>query len=44
MTTTTVTTTTTPYKPSKDDTIHFDPTKIGLPKGWSLTDWSTLKG
>jgi hypothetical protein len=28
----------------KKDTVHFDPTSIGLPKGWSLTDWSDLKG
>jgi len=28
----------------KKDTVHFDPTSIGLPKNWSLTDWSDLKG
>jgi len=27
-----------------DETVHFDPTSIGLPSGWSLTDWSDLKG
>ena len=41
---TTPTTSKSIYKPSKDDTVHFDPTSIGLPKGWALTDWSTLKG
>ena len=41
---TNTTNTTSPYKPGKEETVHFDPTTIGLPKGWSLTDWSTLKG
>lgn len=29
---------------SKNDTVHFDPTSIGLPAGWALTAWSDLKG
>ena len=29
---------------TKQDTIYFDPTSIGLPKNWSLTDYSDLKG
>jgi len=29
---------------SKNETVHFDPTSIGLPANWSLTDWSDLKG
>ena len=29
---------------TKQDTIYFDPTTIGLPKQWSLTDYSDLKG
>lgn len=29
---------------SMTETVHFDPTSIGLPAGWSLTDWSDLKG
>ena len=29
---------------SKTDTVRFDPTSIGLPAEWSLTDWSDLKG
>jgi len=33
---------TTPF--SMDETVNFDPTSIGLPKDWSLTDWSDLKG
>jgi hypothetical protein len=33
-----------PFVPSLQDTVHFDPTLIGLPAGWSLTEWSTLKG
>jgi hypothetical protein len=33
-----------PFQLSKDDTVHFDPTSIGLPANWSLTDWSDLKG
>lgn len=28
----------------KKDTVHFDPTSIGLPENWSLTDFSDLKG
>eukprot|EP00547_Thalassionema_nitzschioides_P002060 CAMPEP_0194209034 /NCGR_PEP_ID=MMETSP0156-20130528/7300_1 /TAXON_ID=33649 /ORGANISM="Thalassionema nitzschioides, Strain L26-B" /LENGTH=391 /DNA_ID=CAMNT_0038936119 /DNA_START=18 /DNA_END=1193 /DNA_ORIENTATION=- len=32
---------TTPF--SMDETVNFDPTSIGLPKDWSLTDWSDLK-
>ena len=32
------------YVPTKQETVLFDPTSIGLPQGWSLTDWSTLKG
>ena len=26
------------------DTYDFDPTSIGLPAGWSLTNFSDLKG
>ena len=33
-----------PYEITKSDTIYFDPTSIGLPKGWSLTNYSDLKG
>ena len=33
-----------PYEITKSDTINFDPTSIGLPKGWSLIDYSDLKG
>ena len=29
---------------SKTDTVHWDPTSVGLPKGWSLTNFSQLKG
>jgi hypothetical protein len=29
---------------SKTETVHFDPTSIGLPAGWSLTSFSDLKG
>jgi len=29
---------------SMKDTVYFDPTSIGLPENWSLTDWSDLKG
>ena len=29
---------------SMSETVNFDPTSIGLPEGWSLTDWSDLKG
>ena len=32
------------FAPSREETCRFDPTSIGLPAGWSLTDWSTLKG
>ena len=32
------------FSPSKAVTVNFDPTSIGLPSGWSLPDWSTLKG
>jgi len=35
---------TTAYRPSRDDSVNFDPTKLGLPSGWSLTSFSTLKG
>ena len=33
-----------PYEITKSDTVNFDPTSIGLPKGWSLTNYSDLKG
>jgi hypothetical protein len=33
-----------PTLPTKEDSVNFDPTLIGLPHGWKLTDWSTLKG
>jgi len=32
------------YQPTKQETVYFDPTSIGLPKGWTLTDFSDLKG
>jgi hypothetical protein len=33
-----------PTFPTKEDSVNLDPTSIGLPHGWKLTDWSTLKG
>jgi hypothetical protein len=32
------------YVPTKADSVNFDPTSIGLPAGWALTSFSTLKG
>ncbi len=32
------------YHPKKTEMVQFDPTLISLPAGWSLTDWSDLKG
>ncbi len=32
------------YDPSLDEAVRFDPTSVGLPEGWSLTEFSTLKG
>ncbi|KAL9182422.1 hypothetical protein ACHAXT_013074 [Thalassiosira profunda] len=32
------------YRPSREESVNFDPTKLGLPSGWSLTAFSTLKG
>lgn len=32
------------YRPSREDSVNFDPTKLGLPPNWSLTSFSTLKG
>lgn len=45
----TTTTTTTPTPAwltafSYDETCRFDPTTVGLPLDFCLTDWSTLKG
>ena len=41
---TTATSTTTPYIPSRSDTCDFDPTVLGLPAHWRLTQFSQLKG
>lgn len=32
------------FVPKKSESVKFDPTSIGLPRNWSLTDWSDLKG
>jgi hypothetical protein len=32
------------YNPSLEEAVRFDPTSVGLPEGWSLTEFSTLKG
>jgi hypothetical protein len=32
------------YVPTKAESVNFDPTSIGLPAGWSLTSFATLKG
>jgi hypothetical protein len=29
---------------SRSQTVRFDPTSIGFPAGWSLTQFSDLKG
>jgi len=34
----------TPFVPDRSLTVDFDPTAIGLPKDWRLTDFSELKG
>jgi len=34
----------TPFVPDRSLTVDFDPTAIGLPKEWRLTDFSELKG
>ena len=35
---------TTPFVPDRSLTVDFDPTAIGLPENWRLTDYSELKG
>jgi len=32
------------YRPSREESVNFDPTKLGLPSNWALTSFSTLKG
>lgn len=32
------------YRPSREDSVNFDPTAVGLPPNWSLTSFSDLKG
>lgn len=33
-----------PFVPDRSLTVDFDPTALGLPAGWRLTDHSELKG
>lgn len=35
---------TAPYIPDRSLTVDFDPTDLGLPSHWRLTDYSELKG
>jgi len=32
------------YDPTLEEAVRFDPTSVGLPEDWSLTEFSTLKG
>jgi hypothetical protein len=32
------------WEPSIEETTSFDPTTIGLPADFVLTDWSKMKG
>ena len=32
------------YDPTLEESVRFNPTSVGLPEGWSLTDFSDLKG
>ena len=32
------------YDPTFEEAVRFDPTTVNLPEGWSLTEFSTLKG